>query len=205
MIWNEDEKSKGSTSILERIIWYSHELGNLLNEPIIALKKNNHQDERQKTHADESLAENVTQALQNVKRNLNAHQIGVGKIERDLSIKKKKLQKAQHDIVIQNRTIEVCQREINNHCCKCGGLHVFTDHKRTQREGCKRLKDKMRSLMYLQKGLVEATARLNICQIAVDERSAENKSAHANMTESLSHGLSIVESLMIGNEGLISL
>jgi hypothetical protein len=242
-IWRQEEKSRGFTSVLARMVLCSKELGTLLNEPLRISEKPHHdknQNASSNVLADETILnkavhevkidlENhkigvdkivkdlsnqnqnassnavldetiLNKAVHKVKIDLKNHKIGVDKTVKDLSNTRKNLQRAQNDAAIQKRTIQVCKREIDNHCCQCGGLHIFADHAPTQREGCKRLKNKVRSLMYLKHGLKEATERVNICQIALDNGSAQNHNAQASMTASLSQGLSLIESIMDKHE-----
>ena len=199
-IWRQEEKSRGFTSVLARMVLCSKELGTLLNEPLRISEKPHH-DKNQNASSNAVLDETIlNKAVHKVKIDLKNHKIGVDKTVKDLSNTRKNLQRAQNDAAIQKRTIQVCKREIDNHCCQCGGLHIFADHAPTQREGCKRLKNKVRSLMYLKHGLKEATERVNICQIALDNGSAQNHNAQASMTASLSQGLSLIESIMDKHE-----
>ena len=135
------------------------------------------------------------EALYDVKASLQNKKTIVNEATRDLTSKRKALQKSRNSALIQKRSIEVCQREITNHCCQCGGIHIFSDHKPTQRKECKRLKNKTRSLMYLKQAQKEISERVNLCQVAVNSGEDEVESAQASMTEDLSNGLIRLDSL----------
>ena len=189
---------RGFDSIVISIILLSRELAALLNEsfPEVAMMRSrgveNNPSKTGLSHKDVALNEAVCQ----VKTELENHKIRVDQSRIDQSNKEKDLRKAQNDVEIQERSILVCKREIDHHCCQCGGIHVFMDHKPVQREGCKRLKNKFRSLMYLKEGLKEAKVRMNICESALNDVSALRYCAQTNMTSSLSDGISLIGSIV---------
>ncbi len=188
---------RGFDSIVIHIILYSRELAALLNESLpevsmMRLRGVKNTPKARVSHKDVALNE----AVCNVKTELENHNIRVDQSRIDQSNKKKDLRKAQNDVEIQDRSILLCKREIDHHCCQCGGIHVFMDHKPVQREGCKRLKDKFRSLMYLKESLKEAKVRMNICEGALHDVSALRYCAQTNMTSSLSNGISLIESIV---------
>ena len=137
----------------------------------------------------------LKETLLKVKANMRNHKSGVDENLKHMDIQRTKLHKAQKDVVVQKRVIELCTREIDHHCCICGGIHVFSDHDIAKRDSCKRLKSKIRSLMYLKQGLKEAEVRVKLCQSALDESTTNTSDAQSNMALSLSQGLSLLESL----------
>lgn len=151
---------------------------------------------REKERSSQSIENPSTMdAIYNVKHSLQIKKQSIDETTKDLTTKRRELQKARNRVQIQTRSIEVCKREIDNHCCQCGGIHIFSDHEPTQRKECKRLKNKSRSLMYLKQALKESSERVIVCQVAVDNGEVEVDTAQASMAEALSIGLFRLESL----------
>ena len=152
---------------------------------------------QQKERSSQNIVENPStmEAIYNVKHSLQNKKQRIDDTTKDLTTKRRDLQKAINSVQIQTRSIVVCKREIDNHCCQCGGIHIFSDHERTQRKECKRLKNKTRSLMYLKQALRDSSESVILCQVAVDNGEVEVNTAQASMAEALSIGLFRLESL----------
>jgi len=138
--------------------------------------------------------------VQAVNKNLKAQKNLVDEKVQRMEQSTRHFDKAQNDVLIQRRAILTCEREIDHHCCICGGIHVFADHKVTKRKGCSRLKDKTRSLMYLKQSLSDAFLRVRTCQSVLDEDAREVSNAKALMADNLNENLLLLESVHNGVE-----
>ncbi len=138
---------------------------------------------------------NYEVSLLDTKEDLRSWKADVDETIHQMEISKQNLKKAQTDVSIQERAIIRCTREINHHCCMCGGIHVFSDHKPMQRKGCSRLRQKNRSLMYLKQSLTDASLRLNVCQVVVKESTDDVNEAKAKMANMFEQNLTLLESL----------
>ncbi len=138
---------------------------------------------------------NYENSLLDTKEDLRSWKADVDETIHQLETSKRNLKKAQTDVSIQERAIIRCTREINHHCCMCGGIHVFSDHKPMQRQGCSRLRQKNRSLMYLKQSLTDASLRVNVCQVVVKESTEEVNEAKAKMANMFEQNLTLLESL----------
>lgn len=99
------------------------------------------------------------------------------------------LKKAQHDVDVFDRSIKICATEIENHCCTCGGIHVFFDHEPSKILNCKRLKAKNRSLMYLKKARQEASERMTTWRSTVKQCEKEREEARRSLSLLLKESL----------------
>ena len=205
-IWYQNEISTSKTfSLLTNMASNAWELHKLLQEPYQILRgleptrKKAEKIKTPKRHQTEAIPIRnnsvMDSTLQKVNFDYTNSKIGVDKCAQILSENRSALRKAHNDVAIQQRTIQVCTREIEHHCCKCGGIHVFSDHEPAQREGCRRLKQKSKSLLYQKVALKEALERVDICQSAVDDGKAMAFEARANMAALLSDGFTLIDSV----------
>lgn len=126
--------------------------------------------------------------------------------EKDLSEKRKELMKsvshikmmkakkviAGGNLSVQKRTLKLYQRDIDNHCCICGGNHLHhSDSKSTnyhepyRNEECKILKMKKRVFSYLQQSLEESSMRLRDLNETIEKVGEKNAKAGLAMNKSL--------------------
>jgi len=218
--WNQYENIHRDKPIFASIVLLSHELASVLQEPretletLEIVRKVGKEDQSSTTMAvaEQGVKEMVKkvqnaeqevileETVKKIEADLRHNKFGVDSTLKDLAKRKNSLQKAQRNIVVQTRAIEVCKREIDHHCCQCGGIHVFSDHEPTQRESCQRLKNKVRSLGYLKQACKEASTRVKTCQMTVDNGIIKTNDAQAGMTASLSQGLGLLESIQRNGE-----
>ena len=110
----------------------------------------------------------------------------------------KRLAKAQATIKANERAISICSREIEHHCCICGGIHVFGDHKPCQKQGCSRLMSKMKSLKYLERALEESNRLYNTRKEEYEIKMRQKKEKKAIISSSLL--VQLLEPLERGDE-----
>ncbi|GFH60812.1 predicted protein [Chaetoceros tenuissimus] len=136
-----------------------------------------------------SLINDIKNNIKNKKEKLDA-------LNKELRERKASLTKAKKNVKIQILSIERCKKEIDHHCCQCGGIHVFNNHEPMHRKDCSRLKDKVRSLFYLKQALVEANEKLFKCELDLAEINTNIDKAKEEMTISLSKGLFQMDDLI---------
>ena len=127
--------------------------------------------------------------MNDIKNNLKNKKEKLDSLNKDLRERTASMMKAKKNVKIQILSIERCKKEIDHHCCQCGGIHVFSSHEPMHRKDCNRLKDKTRSLFYLKQALVEANRILSKCDLDLAETTANIDKAKEEMTISLSKGL----------------
>jgi hypothetical protein len=125
---------------------------------------------------------NITKLLQRKKESFSQSMKSVN----DMT---KLLKKAQYDVDVFVRSIQMCTKEIENHCCTCGGIHVFSDHEPTKMLSCKRLKAKNRSLMYLKKAKREASERMMDYKAGVKQCEREKEETRRSLSLLLKESL----------------
>lgn len=92
---------------------------------------------------------------------------------------------AEKNIAVQKRTLKLHQRDIDNHCCTCGGCHCSNDHVIHSKSDCKQMKMKQRVLTYLQQSLAESNLKLEQLNILLERGKQENRHAELKMNDSL--------------------
>lgn len=92
---------------------------------------------------------------------------------------------AERNIAVQKRTLKRFQRDIQNHCCKCGGNHCSIDHTIHQNKDCKALKMKQQVFTYLQQSLNESIIRLRNLESSLEMVKQENRKASVKLNDSL--------------------
>ena len=109
-------------------------------------------------------------------------------------VKEMKVKKviAQENIIVQKRTLKLHQRDIENHCCICGGNHLhhsdsisINNHEPHRNEECKILKMKKRVFLYLQQSLEESNMRLKELNGTIQKVEQKNTKAGLAMNKSL--------------------
>jgi hypothetical protein len=134
--------------------------------------------------------------INDIKNNIKVKKEKLDALKKDLRERKASMMKAKKSVKIQILSIERCKKEIDHHCCQCGGIHVFNNHEPMHRKDCSRLKDKIRSLFYLKQALVEANEKLLKCDSDLAETSTNIDKAKEEMTISLSKGLFQMDGLI---------
>lgn len=102
---------------------------------------------------------------------------------------------AAENLSVQKRTLKLYQRDIDNHCCICGGNHLHhhqrdsnsnnSYHEPFKNEDCKTLKMKKRVFSYLQQSLEESSMRLKDLNDTIQMGKEENTQAGLEMNKSL--------------------
>ena len=106
--------------------------------------------------------------------------------------RKRKLFTTEKNIAIQKRTLSYYKKELDNHCCICGGIHIkSSNHVPTNKPNCAAYKMKHQVFLYLSASLKKANLELANMKVNVEDGLLQNKRAKVNMNQSL---ISFVES-----------
>ena len=136
----------------------------------------------------------ICESVLTAESNLRIKKIELAQSLDNTKAKKKKILFVEKNIAVQNRTLKLHQRDIENHCCICGGVHRGNDHILTRKTDCSLLKMKQRVAKYLQQSLKESNVRLDEYKGILDKGFLENTEAKLNMNQSL---ISFIESACV--------
>lgn len=102
--------------------------------------------------------------------------------------RKHKMLVAEKNIAIQKRTLNYYKRELDNHCCICGGIHIpSSDHHvpLNAKSNCSNYRKKHQVFLYLSASLKKANLELANKKDDLENGLLANKQAKVNMNQSL--------------------
>ena len=130
-------------------------------------------------------AKAFTPPIGDICRKIEMIKSSLGESRQVSRVAENRLAKAQATIKANERAISICSREIEHHCCICGGIHVFGDHKPFQRKGCPRLASKIKSLKYLERAFEESKRSYSTCKKEYEQNMRQKKEKKAKISSSL--------------------
>jgi hypothetical protein len=136
----------------------------------------------------------LDEITQIAKEDLHLKKIALAQSIMNTKVKKKMIENAKKNIIVQKRTLKLCHHEIENHCCICGGIHIGNDHIAIRKRNCSMLKMKQQVFTYLQQSLKDSITRLEELKGDLEEGARENTDAKIQMNQSL---ISFVESTCV--------
>lgn len=136
----------------------------------------------------------LEEAGQLAEEDLQLKKIALARSIVDMEEKRRAIKATKRNIAVQKRTLKFYHRELERHCCICGGIHVGTDHRMTKKQNCNMMKMKQKVSGYLQNSLEESNGRLEDLEAILQQGIRENADAKNNMNQSL---ISFVQSTCV--------
>ena len=125
---------------------------------------------------------------------INLNKINANKLLNLTKQTKDKFLRAENDLSRKKRAVNLCQNDINNHCCLCGGDHIlYHNHHPYNTSKCRMLSRKKNSLYCLKLSLKESITKMNKIEDELDECLIQNTSIEKALKVSLVTGLQSME------------